>query len=205
MKLTKYAHAAVVLEKDGKNLVIDPGAYTPDSASLVASADAVIFTHDHEDHIDDAAIDGVDIDIYGPADLIARLGRGTVLAEGDAVDVAGFSVAVYGTTHAPIWGDMPGNDNIALLVDGAVYHPGDSFVVPGVPVDTLLVPTSGPWFKLGEAIDFVQAVKPARAIQIHELMTSDAGQGMFAQMLGEQGFGGVPFQIVAPGTSITVG
>lgn len=202
MKLTKYTHAAVVLEKDGKNLVIDPGAYTPDSPALVKAADAVIFTHDHPDHIDDAAIEGVDVPIYASAETVSRLGRGTVLADGDTVQIAGFEVTVYGAKHAPIWGDIPGNDNVAVLIDGTVYHPGDSYVVPGVPVDTLLVPTSGPWWKLGEAIDFVQAVKPRQSIEIHELMASDAGRGMTAQMLG--GVGGVPLQTITPGDSVTI-
>lgn len=200
--MTKYAHATVVFEKDGKTLVVDPGAFTPNSAELVAAASAVLITHDHYDHIDDTAVEG--IDIFGPADLIARLGRGTVITEGDVFTAAGFEIQAFGSTHAPIWGDQPGNDNVALLIDGTVYHPGDSYVVPGVAVDTLLVPTSGPWAKLGEAIDFVRAVKPRQSVQIHELMASEPGQAMAAQMLGAEGFGGAPFIRLAPGESITV-
>ncbi|WP_213814462.1 MBL fold metallo-hydrolase [Glaciihabitans sp. dw_435] len=202
MEITKHAHAAVVFEKDGTTIVVDPGAFTPNSAELVAAASAVLITHDHYDHIDDAAVEGVEV--YGPADLIARLGRGTVLTEGDELTIAGFDIKVFGKTHAPIWGDMPGNDNVALLIDGTVYHPGDSYVVPGGAVDTLLVPTSGPWTKLGEAIDFVRAVNPRQSVQIHELMASEPGQAMAAQMLGAEGFGGVPFIRLAPGESLTV-
>ena len=33
MDLTKYTHATVVLTKDDTTLVIDPGAYTPNSAT----------------------------------------------------------------------------------------------------------------------------------------------------------------------------
>lgn len=204
MILTKYVHACVVLEKDGERLLIDPGAYTPNSAELVAAASAVLFTHDHPDHIDDEAISDTEVAIYGPADLIARLGRGTVLSPGETVTIAGFEIAVFGGRHAFIWGDQPGADNLAVLVEGTVYHPGDSFDVPGVAVDTLLVPTSGPWMKLGEAIDFVRAVAPRRSVQIHELMASEAGQGMSAQMLGEQGFGGAEFLRLQPGETLEV-
>jgi L-ascorbate metabolism protein UlaG (beta-lactamase superfamily) len=204
MELTKYLHAAVVLEKDGVNIVIDPGAFTPNAAELIAAASAVIITHDHFDHINDEAIAATDVPVFGPADLIARIGKGTVLRAGETHSIAGFDVAVFGETHAPIWGDQPGIDNVAVLIDGTVFHPGDSYTVPGVDVDILLVPTSGPWWKLGEAIDFVRAIKPRQAYQIHELLSTEGGQQMSANMLGEQGFGGVPFEILAPGTTVTV-
>ena len=34
MKLTKYEHACLTVEKDGKLLVVDPGAYTTDLPAL---------------------------------------------------------------------------------------------------------------------------------------------------------------------------
>jgi hypothetical protein len=74
--------------------------------------------------------------------------------------------------------------------------------VPGVPVETLLVPTSGPWTKLGEGIDFVRAVAPARAVQIHDLMLSDAGRGSFADWIGN--LGGVQLTTLEPGESIDI-
>ena len=203
MKLTKHAHACVVLEKDGHTLAIDAGAYTPTAAEAIASAEAVIITHDHPDHFDPALLTG-DKPVYAPQSVIDAIGHGTVLTPGETVEIAGFTVQTYGGKHAFIWGTAPDTDNVALLIDGALYHPGDSYDLPGVPVDTLLVPTSGPWWKLGEAIDFVRAIAPRRAIQIHELMASDAGQGSSASMLGEKGFGGVPFSILPVGESVEV-
>ncbi|MDX6252098.1 MAG: hypothetical protein QOF10_5458, partial [Kribbellaceae bacterium] len=32
MKLTKYSHACVTLEKDGKVLLVDPGTFAEDAA-----------------------------------------------------------------------------------------------------------------------------------------------------------------------------
>jgi hypothetical protein len=45
------------------------------------------------------------------------------------------------------------------------------------------VPTSGPWIKLGEAVDYVRAVNPDMIIQIHEVMLSEAGQHSTATFL----------------------
>ena len=68
----------------------------------------------------------------------------------------------------------------------------------------LLLPTSGPWTKFGEAADFVRAVRPARVVQIHELMLSEIGQGAVARLLGEGGLTGLPIEQPAPGATLSV-
>lgn len=211
MELTKYTHATVVLSKGDGTLVIDPGAYTPNSAELVAGTSAVLITHDHPDHFDAgiliSALDAQpELRVWAPADVVSELGehdgRVTAVKAGDTFEAAGFDVAVFGENHAIIHSDIPLMSNVGYLVDGAVFHPGDSYFVPPVPVETLLVPTSGPWAKLGEQIDYVRAVKPARAVQIHDLMLSDAGKGSFAQFT--QQLTGLELITLAEGDSITV-
>jgi L-ascorbate metabolism protein UlaG (beta-lactamase superfamily) len=189
MDLTKYTHATVVLTKDGSTLVIDPGAYTPNSAELVAGTTAVLVTHDHPDHFDagvlTAALDAQpELHVWAPANVAAELGHEgqvTSVESGDTFQAAGFDVRAVGGEHAVIHSDIPVMSNVGYVVDGAVYHPGDAYFVPEVTVETLLVPTSGPWAKLSELVDFVRAVRPTRAVQIHDLMLSDAGRGSFAQ------------------------
>jgi L-ascorbate metabolism protein UlaG (beta-lactamase superfamily) len=56
MELTKHAHATVVLTEGDRTLVIDPGAYTPNSPALIAGTSAVLVTHDHPDHFDAAIL-----------------------------------------------------------------------------------------------------------------------------------------------------
>ncbi|UBU08804.1 MBL fold metallo-hydrolase [Nonomuraea gerenzanensis] len=48
MLLTKFGHACVRVEKDGRRLVIDPGGLTEPQA--LDGADAVLVTHEHFDH-----------------------------------------------------------------------------------------------------------------------------------------------------------
>lgn len=191
MELTKHTHATVVLTKDGATLVIDPGAYTAASADLVAATTAVLVTHDHHDHLDvdvlTAALDAQpELRVWAPESVATALGshdgRVTTVNAGDTFDAAGFAVRVVGGDHAVIHQDIPRATNVGYVVDGAVYHPGDAYTVPGVPVGTLLVPTSGPWAKLAELVDFVRAVQPSRAVQIHDLMLSDAGKASFARL-----------------------
>jgi L-ascorbate metabolism protein UlaG (beta-lactamase superfamily) len=206
MQLTKHAHACVALTKDGRTIVLDPGTYTPGARAALAGADAVLVTHEHLDHLDEDLLrDHPDLPVYGPAAVRAKVGdRVRVIAPGDTLDVAGFTVSGHGGRHAPIHADIPVADNIGLLIDGAVYHPGDSYHAPGVPVALLLLPTSGPWTKLAEAAEFVRAVQPGRVVQIHELMLSDLGQASTAAILAEIGLTGVAIERLAPGETTDV-
>ncbi|MFB4301279.1 MBL fold metallo-hydrolase [Actinomadura sp. NTSP31] len=209
MQLTKHAHACVVLEKEDTTIVLDPGTFTPDAESAVAAADAVLITHEHFDHFDDALLGAAlekqpDLHVYGPAAVREKLGdhggRVRAVAGGDALAIGDFAVTVHGEQHALIHPDIPLVDNTGYLIDGRVYHPGDAYHVPDVPIETLLLPTSGPWTKLGDAVDYVRGVRPTRLLQIHELMLSDLGQNSAAMFL--EGLTGLTMSLLAPGNSI---
>ncbi|MCF4136362.1 MBL fold metallo-hydrolase [Streptomyces sp. Tue 6430] len=212
MKLTKHAHACVTVEKDGTRVVIDPGTFTPDAAEAVSQAQAVLITHEHFDHFDEDLVAGAlaarpELQVYCTAAVTAALGdqdaRVHTVTAGDTFAVGSLDVTVHGRRHALIHADVPCPDNVGyLLDDGALYHPGDAYFAPDVPVHTLLLPTSGPWTNLGEAADYVRAVKPKRIIQIHELMLSDFGQQSTANLLGENGLTGIPVTRLKPGTTV---
>jgi len=213
VQLTKHAHACVTLTKDGTRVVIDPGAFTPDAADAVAAAEAVLITHDHFDHFDEDLIARAlearpELRVFGPQAVVgrwpARRGQVSAIAAGGRVSVAGFDVAAFGDLHAPIHRDIPCVANVGYLIDGTLYHPGDAYHVPDAAVDTLLLPTSGPWTKVGEAADYVRNVAPNRLIQIHEVMLSQVGQQSMARFLSPQMLTGVPLTIVPAGDAIAV-
>jgi L-ascorbate metabolism protein UlaG (beta-lactamase superfamily) len=213
MELTKHAHACVTLDKDGSRLLLDPGTFSPNAAELAAGAGTILITHEHFDHFDEAAIAAAlearpDLRVYGPAAVVdrwlARPGQVTAVAEGDRFNADGFDVAVFGGLHASIHQDIPQVANVGYLIDGDVYHPGDSYYVPAAEVRTLLVPTSGPWTKFGEAVDFVRAVAPDRAVQIHEIMLSEVGQQAIAMFVSPKMLTDVSLTIVPVGDTITV-
>ena len=193
MKITKHAHACVELDSDGCNLLIDPGTFTPNAAGLIARASAVLITHDHADHVDTPVLEAAlgsrtDLSVWGPAPVTERWtgqypDRVHTVRHGDTFTANGLNVAVHGHKHAGIHPDIPQVANVGYLVEGAVYHPGDAYHVPDAAVSTLLVPTSGPWTKLGEAVDYIRAVNPDTIIQIHEVMLSAAGLHSTATLL----------------------
>jgi L-ascorbate metabolism protein UlaG (beta-lactamase superfamily) len=213
MKLTKHEHACVVLEKDGASIVIDPGSFSSGAAEIIAGADAILITHEHMDHVNETAINGAlaarpDLRLYAPAavgDLFpARQDQVTAVAAGDELALGSFDITVHGSEHAVIHPDIPVIANVGYLFDGTLYHPGDAYYVPEVPVPVLLLPTSGPWMKLGEAADYVRAVRPQQIVQIHEMLLSDIGLFLASSLLGEQGLTGLPLTVVPAGESLTV-
>jgi L-ascorbate metabolism protein UlaG (beta-lactamase superfamily) len=180
MRLTKFGHACVRLDTADGAVVIDPGDFSPD-ADLDGAAD-VLVTHEHADHIDVDRVAGAvraGARLHTNASLASRLGDeynvvANAVAPGDTFSVAGLAVRVVGGEHAEIYDGLPGCANVGFVL-GGVYHPGDSLHVPDGKVETLLVPVSAPWLKLGEALDFVGSVRPARAIPIHDALLSAIG------------------------------
>jgi L-ascorbate metabolism protein UlaG (beta-lactamase superfamily) len=213
MKLTKHEHACVVLEKDGTSIVIDPGSFSAGAAEIIAGADAILITHEHMDHVNEAAVTGAlaarpDLRVYGPAPLgallSAQLDQFTPVEAGDQLAVGSFAVTVHGHEHAVIHPDIPVIPNVGYLIDGSLYHPGDAYYVPEAPVSVLLLATSGPWMKFSEAADYVRAVRPQQIVQIHEMLLSDIGLYLASNILGEEGLTGLPLTTVEAGKSLTV-
>jgi len=212
MKLTKHAHACVTLDKGDGGLVLDPGTFALNAAELVAEADTVLITHEHFDHFDEATITAAlaarpELRVYGPAAVVGRwqgrAGQVTTVAEGDRFVAQSFAVTVFGGLHAAIHRDIPQVANVGYLIDGRVYHPGDSYYVPPAPVTTLLLPTSGPWTNVGQAADFVRSVGPERVVQIHEIMLSEIGQQSMAMFISPKMLTDVSLTIVPVGDTIT--
>jgi len=189
VKVTKYEHATLVVSSADHRLVIDPGSFLtpPDFAGTVA----VVITHEHADHWTEDNLRRIleispDAQIYGPqgvADAAAAFDVHVVKA-GDTVTVEPFTLRFFGERHNVIHSSIPVPDNVGVLVNDELYYPGDSYTVPdGVEVGTLAAPVGAPWLKIGEAMDYVLAVKPKRAFFTHEMTLSVAGTTMQADRL----------------------
>ncbi len=215
MRLTRLGHSCVRLERDGNVLVIDPGGWSDPAAAT--GAGAILVTHEHPDHFDAdglrrAAAADPSLEIWTNetvAGLLADLGpRVHTVSDGDSFTAAGFAVAAAGEWHATIHPDIPRVRNVCFLVDGEVFHPGDSLTRPEVPVGTLLLPVHAPWLKIAEAIDYVRDVRPSQTIGIHDGMLNERGLGLADRVLGAPGLLGAesgPFRPLATGESIELG
>ncbi|MFD7701365.1 MBL fold metallo-hydrolase [Streptomyces caelestis] len=208
MRFTKKSHACVRLEKDGRVLVLDPGMFSEEDATL--GADAVLVTHEHPDHFDEGRLRAV-LEA-NPAAAVWTLksvaeqlsaafpGRVRTVGHGDAFTAAGFDVQVHGELHAVIHPDIPRVTNVGYLVDdGKLFHPGDALTVPDRPVETLMLPVMAPWNKISEVIDYVREVRPRRAYDIHDALLTDLARPIYDRQIGA--LGGTEHLRLAPGGS----
>ena len=193
MRITKFGHACVRVEHEGTTVVLDPGIFaTPEALD---GADAVLITHEHADHYSPELLRGSDAAIWTIADVAAKIGadapevaeRVTVVTPGERLDLGGLGVRVVGERHAVIHPELPRVHNSGYVLTGgdtSVYHPGDSLVAPRQDVDVLLLPSSAPWLKSSEAIEFAREVGAPRNLAIHDRVYSDFGLGILEQHMG---------------------
>lgn len=216
MKVTWLGHAGLRVEQDGYTLVVDPGVFCaePLLGKALADADGLLITHQHADHLVQekvaAALEskpGLEVWTNGEVASLLTGSPATVhtVGDGDAFTAGGIEVHAYGEWHAEIHPDIPLVRNTGFLIGGRVFHPGDAFTHPGVPVELLLAPLHAPWNKIAEVIDFVRDVKPARVSPIHDALLSDFGNGLGDALLSpEPGRGpgtGAPYARMVVGES----
>jgi L-ascorbate metabolism protein UlaG (beta-lactamase superfamily) len=210
VRITKYEHATLHLALGDESLVIDPGVFLshPDITGVVA----IVITHEHTDHWTAEQVRRI-LEKNPGATVFAPQGVAdqaddleiAVVAPGDTVEAGSFKLEFFGGTHAVIHASIPVIDNVGVLVNDELYYAGDSYAVPGVDVGTLAAPIGAPWLKIGEAMDYVLAVKPKRAFYVHDMTLSVAGKQMAAARLKwatEQGGG--TFTELQPGETLDV-
>lgn len=189
MIVSKREHACLTVEHDGSTLVIDPGSFT--APFVVENLVAIVVTHEHADHVTPEHLDRLlaaarEADPDREVALLAPAGVAAVHPDrpwhvvdaGDRVTAGPFTLAFSGGRHALIHRTIPVIDNVGVFVNETLYYPGDSFAVPDGPVPVLAVPASAPWLKIGDVMDYVDAVRPARAFPTHERVNSEAGNAM---------------------------
>lgn len=189
MNVLKYKHACFTVEHDGQILVVDPGSFSDD---FIAPANVVgiVITHQHDDHFDQEQIANI-IDKNPEAIIIAHPSvidqleafKTRSVNVGDNVTVGHFRLSFSGGEHALIHKSIPVIANLGVMINDLLYYPGDSFYVPEQPIDTLALPAAAPWMKIGEAMDYLAAVRPRFAFPTHDAILSDGGRSMVDQML----------------------
>ena len=211
MQITKLEHACLVLEQSGKKLILDPGFYTREMSSYTDVL-AVVITHMHDDHCSEAQLDRIlaqnpNAEIYGTDEVCKRLEKYgcTPVHHGDRYEVGPFTIEFFGDMHAEIHRSIPLIQNCGVLINDALYYPGDSYTRPDREVELLACPASAPWLKIGDVMDFVAEVKPKRCFATHNAHLSDIGHELNngrVKLVTEAGGG--TFEFLKPGDSTSV-
>lgn len=190
MKITKYEHACFSIEHNGKLVIVDPGGWTTDLPAL-ESVVAVVVTHDHPDHLNTAALGAIiahnpQAIIYAHESITKQLDDtlpSKAVAAGEKVMIEPFSLEFFGGEHAEIHKSYPKSTNLGVLINDAVYYPGDSFTLPNKNVRVLALPVAAPWLKISEAMDFCAAVKAELVFPTHDAVLSKNGKALPDRMI----------------------
>jgi L-ascorbate metabolism protein UlaG (beta-lactamase superfamily) len=174
--ITKLAHACLLVEANGKRILLDPGIFTHQderfNLSMVEGVDRVLITHEHADH--------VNVDLVRA--VLERSNDAAVETTGSLVGILaeqGIEAVTEGTPQfaapherIPIG---PGPPNTGFHVEGALSHPGDSHsFVESMPI--LAMPFAAPWGSLVGGVDRTRLVRPRIVIPIHDWFLSEGGK-----------------------------
>ena len=170
-------------------MLFDPGTFAHGFEGITGLA-AILITHQHPDHADPARLPALieanpDAALYTDSQTAALLDAPfqTVHA-GDELKVGELTIRALGGRHAVIHPEIPVIENLSYLVgDGdhraRLMHPGDALFVPDEPIDVLAAPAAAPWMRISEAIDYLRAVAPARAVPIHQGIVAPEARGIY--------------------------
>lgn len=197
MRLTKFEHACFTVEKDGQVLVVDPGDFTTDFA-VPTSVVGVVITHEHPDHFDKDRLREIvdknpDVVIVAHESITSQLGdfKTQTVTANEGFKIGNFELDFYGGEHAVIHPSIPTISNLGVMINNAIFYPGDSFVLPETPVKILALPIGAPWLKISETIDYLLAVRPELAFPTHDAVLSSIGKSVpdnripsFAEKIG---------------------
>lgn len=211
MQLTHFGHSCLLAEFGQTKILFDPGSFAHGFEGITGLS-AILITHQHPDHVDVSRLPALlegnpDAALYADAQTTAQLGEPCrAVHVGDELAVGALRIRAVGGRHAVIHPEIPVIENISFLVgDGEhrarLMHPGDALFVPEEPVDVLATPAAAPWMKISEAVDYLRAVAPQRAVPIHQGVVAPEARGIYYGRLTEMTT--TDFQVLPEESAVT--
>jgi L-ascorbate metabolism protein UlaG (beta-lactamase superfamily) len=210
MELTHFGHSCLLANFRAipvrTAVLFDPGTFSHGFEGITGLS-AILITHQHPDHADTERLPALveanpQAAFYADPQTAEQLGSPwKAVHVGDEFSVGHLTVRGVGGRHAVIHPEIPVIDNISYLIgDGShaarLMHPGDALFTPGEPVDVLATPAAAPWMKISEAVDYLRAVAPSRAVPIHQAIIEPNARGIYYGRLSEMTH--TDFQVLEP-------
>lgn len=179
MTIKKFLHSCILIEDNGKRLLIDPGSFSFIEKKLspadIGPVDAILITHSHADHYYEEALkhfanagcqrivaSGEICELLRKAELPFE-----VIKPEEEKEIAGFKVKAIPAVHGALPIAHP--HNFGFLINQRFFHPGDSIeILTEVKCDVLALPVSAPWAKWIDLLEFGRGFNAKVIIPIHE-------------------------------------
>lgn len=164
--------------------------------SKLENIDFILFTHEHADHYHLESLKillarNSQAAVYANSsvsELLTKEGiKHTLVSHGESILLGEVSVVGIGEKHAEMHSSIPLSSNLGFFIDGRLWYPGDAFTNPERPVEILALPVSGPWMKIGEAIDYALLLKPKVAFPVHDGLRFGTAHALPAKILPSAG------------------
>lgn len=188
MQISKHLHSCLLIEEQGKTILIDPGIFTYQEKALditnLSKLDYLLFTHEHPDHMYIPFLKEIvekfpDVKIITNHAIVRILEKENIKAthEGDAI------VSLESVPHEKLWDTNP-PENSLITVFNKLTTPGDSHHFE-TSADILALPIQAPWGATTDAVNLALKLKPKVIIPIHDWMWKDGFRQMMYQRLKE--------------------
>jgi L-ascorbate metabolism protein UlaG (beta-lactamase superfamily) len=174
MKITRFPQSCVVVEKNGRAILFDPGTLATENYKIsdFGNFDAVIYTHRHADHLDINIVDDLiasGATLYGNSDVNEAIGGNKieVIENGEELVVADFKVKTFDMPHCLMVDGSTSVPNTGFLINNHLLVPGDSTEDINAKAKVVAVPVFGPDISFHDAYRLMKSVEAKIAIPVH--------------------------------------
>ena len=187
MKITKFVHSCLLLQDQGKTILMDPGQFSYDAQVLditsLPALDYILITHEHADHLSVQFIKDL-LARFPKVEIFSNAGVATTLQK-EQIEVKTTGGGYFSFSDAPhehLFQGWPLPENSVFTVFGRLTHPGDSLNFSQT-TDILALPVQAPWGSTVAAAEKAAELKPKYIVPIHDWHWHDQARQWSYQML----------------------
>lgn len=196
MKLTKFVHSCLLIEKDNTKILVDPGVYSWKSGLVpeegLSGITHIVVTHDHSDHLNQEFVEAVhkaspSAAWYGPPEVIKQLELWGVKGRDTSDDTLVEFIESEHADLSPWFGEQP--DHTSYLLLGEVLIGGDCHALTDGKNAKVFAGAvnGGPWGGVVGYTKMIEAManRPEKVIPLHDWHWNDEARTGICSRLAE--------------------